>query len=424
MTPGLALEEWRRIFSYNPFHFWGLANATVPVTSGCNALVRQYAWQHADFVGREEISQALETAEDRLREYLGYSPSPKYIEKTLSWPKYDNVGVWRYGNRDATGRMIAVDLGEGYLQALGVELLTDIATAAVTISDEDGDGLDDTFVATAATTVTDPDLIAVYFTATDRLDDEDASEKWRIRPVAVSISGGNVTIRGRSWLLVKPILNEGFNLADQGRDPDTAANFVTNIEIKSRTTNPDGQAFGDAQATLLWETDPCTGWWGCCENANLAYNTSQNDPAAIGYALGRVGIRDAKLGLVLPAQAVYNSTSGLWSAVSWSGVREPDRVTLRYLAGYPLDNGHMDSRWQKIVARLAAAELTRPICACQAANQELYHWQFDVARAAGANDEQYSISPADLDNPLGTRRGQVWAWKQIRNLRLGRSVLV
>jgi hypothetical protein len=110
--------------------------------------------------------------------------------------------------------------------------------------------------------------------------------------------------------------------------------------------------------------------------------------------------------------------------VDWSAFREPDRILVRYLAGQPLANQQMTEKWQVIVARLAAAELARRICACDEANQELYHWQFDLSRAAGANDEQYSISPPDLDNPLGTRRGQVWAWKQIRSLRLGKSVLV
>jgi len=40
-----------------------------------------------------------------------------------------------------------------------------------------------------------------------------------------------------------------------------------------------------------------------------------------------------------------------------------------------------------------------------------------LARSAGANDEQYAIGPGDLDNPFGTLRGQVYAWKQVKNLR-------
>ena len=66
--------------------------------------------------------------------------------------------------------------------------------------------------------------------------------------------------------------------------------------------------------------------------------------------------------------------------------------------------------------RLAAAELSTRVCACDTANRELYRWQFDLSRAAGANDEQYQISANDLDNPFGTRAGQVAAWKEVKHL--------
>jgi ribosomal protein L9 len=89
-------------------------------------------------------------------------------------------------------------------------------------------------------------------------------------------------------------------------------------------------------------------------------------------------------------------------------------------AGFPLDAERqaMARKFQTVVARLAMAELARPVCACESANRELHNWQFDLARSAGSNDETFGfISREDLANPLGTRRGAVFAWKQIRNLR-------
>ena len=78
----------------------------------------------------------------------------------------------------------------------------------------------------------------------------------------------------------------------------------------------------------------------------------------------------------------------------------------------------MARKFQTITARLAAAELGRPLCACEPANKELARWQFDMARTAGNNDERFAISAEDLNNPFGTRRGQAWAWKAVKNLRL------
>ena len=41
----LPLDSWRQILAFHPYHFWQLANATTPVTSACNGLVKEYAWQ-------------------------------------------------------------------------------------------------------------------------------------------------------------------------------------------------------------------------------------------------------------------------------------------------------------------------------------------------------------------------------------------
>ena len=99
--------------------------------------------------------------------------------------------------------------------------------------------------------------------------------------------------------------------------------------------------------------------------------------------------------------------------------RAPSQVIVRYLAGHPLSNQQMDRRYAVGVARLAAAELARPICACDESNRELYRWQFDLARTGGANDESYQMTAMDdFDNPFGTRRGHVYAWKLVKQFRV------
>lgn len=420
--PILPLETFRKILGYNPYFFWGLGNSDeLKPTSDCNTPVKQYAWQNADAVGRNEVANAIESAEERLREYLGYSIAPHYVVETLPWPKYHDVAAWRRGNAaDSSGRWIGVQASEGYIQAVGVESLTLLGNTPVTLSDTNSDGVLDTFSLAFATAETDPTKLAIYFSAGDRLNADPVSEKYRIKPVYITIAAGIATVRGASWLIVRPTLYEGVT-PHAFLDVDDLTVYATQLEAYTRKTDPDGEAVDNCQATLLWETLPCHSWFCCCSACSgLSYSPSNSsqDPAAIGKAVARAGIRDEKSGIIAPASSVRNSSTGIWSAVDWGMFREPDRVIVRYLAGWPLQgNGEVDSKWQTIVARLAAAELGRRIAACDEANQELYHWQFDMSRAAGANSEQYSISQADLDNPLGTRRGQVWAWKEIRNLR-------
>lgn len=433
MTPLLPLDDFRRILGWNPFHFWGLANADVPVTQSCPSVLKEYAWQHVDAAGRSEIRQAIESAEGLLRDYFGFAVAPEYREIEIPWARFADNARTRFGQSDATGRWIAPRLpGVGYVQAAGVESLALIGTAVksdppvpltdtLVFTDRDGDSLDDTFTITMATTETDPDKIAVYFVAADRLDNEPVGARWRIQPAQVQIAGGVATIIGRLWLLVRPIKYQGVN--PQPLDPGNITvngPYAQSLDVYLRTTDPNGTTIDTSQATVVWETRPCHGWWcGCgCQAATYDPAGAIRDPAAIASATARVALRDAKLGILGIGEAVYNTTTGLWSNVPWDTWYEPDRITVRVYAGYPLENQAMLPKFQTVVARLAMAELARPVCACDTANRELHNWQFDLARSAGANDETFGyISREDLANPLGTRRGAVFAWKQIRNTR-------
>jgi hypothetical protein len=137
-----------------------------------------------------------------------------------------------------------------------------------------------------------------------------------------------------------------------------------------------------------------------------------------------MAISDSRRGIVRYGAATYDATTDTWYSDNAGSCWPPQRMTISYLAGVPLVGNQMDPKWATIVARLAAAELARPVCACESANRELYRWQVDLARTGGNNDEQFgAISQTDLDNPLGgTRRGHIYAWRQIQHLRSMRGL--
>jgi hypothetical protein len=212
---------------------------------------------------------------------------------------------------------------------------------------------------------------------------------------------------------VKPVLLEGLAVTRADLDATADSSFVSSIAVYQRTT-------GDAgEATLVYDTLPWPDWCGDCGAAS----GSPTDPAAVGTGTARMAVSDSRNGIIRYGGATYNADTGIWSSHGCGGCASPSRIRLTYLAGVPLVNGQIDPTWATIVARLAAAELARPICACESANRELSRWQVDLARTGGNNDEQYgAISATDLDNPLGTRRGQVYAWRQIINLRTLRGL--
>ena len=432
MTPLTPLDEFREALGYNPFHFWGLASdSAVPVTSSCNDVLKQHSWQSADRASRGDVVRAMENAERLLRGYLGYDVAPAYSQEDIKWPRYFDNSRHRFLSMDATGRHIAITYPRGHVQALGVETLTLVGTASksdppvggdsLVFTDRDGDQVYDTFTITLATTETDANRLAVYFVTADRLDSDPVGEPWRIGPVSASISGGTATIRGRLWLLVRPVLYEGVSTANL--DPallGATGPYAQSLAVYSRTTNPNGNTRTTSQATLIWETDPCHGWWCCCNSCSAAtYDPvdSSADPAAVAYAVARAGIRDSDMGVVTVGQALLDAASGLWTQTPWDICHEPDKAQIRALAGFPLVNQRVDSYYRTIVVRLAMADLGKRIEACGAALHELHNWQFDLARSSGSNDEVFGyISREDLSNPLGTRRGHVYAWKQIRNV--------
>lgn len=405
----LPLDEWRRILGWNPWHFWGLANSLTPVNSACNTVVSQHGWQAADAAGRADIVEAIQTAERKLQSYIGFAPAPQFEYDELPFDQYHDLRSAYLSSADALGRWIGVRVKRGKVRTPGVLARTLIGNANVTLSDLDDDGLEETFTLSIATTVTDPDEIAVYFAAGERFDGSGVSERWRVRPVAVSISGGTATITGHAWTIVDPVRYEGVSAGPL--DPDDATVFAAQLAVYRLYVDT------TEQGAFVWETAPGQ----CCPDGT---GTHQFDPAATNSQAARFVVRDWELGYVAGETASYDADTSEYVATEWPVGYPPTRVRVAYLAGYPLVDGEMASEMKALVSRLATAELSRRICACDVANRELWRWQFDRARAAGANDEQYSISPADLDNPFGTREGHIWAWRMVREYALAGASLV
>lgn len=403
----LPLDAWRRNIGYNPWHFWQMSDSQyTPVSSSCNTLVRQYAWQAADQAGRYDILDRIQTAEERMLTYARFAPAPHYQVKTLQFPHYHDPKIDRFGYADPTGRWLGVNLGESKLQAIGLFTRELIETASVAYNDADSDGLNDSFTVSVATSVTNADQIAVYIQESDRVNGEPVRPRYRIAPLNITISGGTATIKGPRRLCVKPVLQEQADAID----PTDAGNFVTELEVYREYIDPSGATADTAQATLIWETAPYPAWANCCNDGSAS-----RDPAALATGLARCVIRDAENGIIGVGASVYDSANDVWHSTNWSTCRPPDRITVRYQAGVPLVNQAMDHRWEMVIARLAAAEMPRRICACEQANRELGYWQFDMSLENAIE----RVARTDvLENPLGTKRGHVYAWQEIKYLRV------
>ena len=83
----LPLWTFFEVLGFNPWHCMGIAGTgDLAVVTGCDTLIRRYEWQNSDATGSKAIGQAIESAETKLRDYLGYSVAPHYVTETFAWP--------------------------------------------------------------------------------------------------------------------------------------------------------------------------------------------------------------------------------------------------------------------------------------------------------------------------------------------------
>lgn len=256
-----------------------------------------------------------------------------------------------------------IQMPEGRIQRVGPVVETLLGEAPMVLSDADGDGLIDTFTATLSAAATG--TIVARFAAADQV--PHARDDWRIWPVRVTNDGSTITVSGPAAMLVKPAACEGVAATLTAFACQDAASYVRTIAI--------------------WQ------------------QTQPTATVQIGDAAYRVSIADARHGLLQ-----LDPCAGI---APWCTPVAPT-ATVEALAGDSLgSDGDLSSFWQPTVARLAAAEISGQPCACDSANHWLHHWQFDISRVKGG-EEEFAFKEAAMNNPFGTRRGHVSAWLAIR----------
>jgi hypothetical protein len=377
----LPIDTWAQIMGIDPWGFNQIGEGFPnPGTGQCDDVFYQYQWQR-DFISREEIATAIAEAEYALAEQLGYWPAPRYIvDEHADYPRTAPLARQRYLNM--VGLRWRRVIGGGTFNRTSIS-----AGVAVTLSDPDGDLVDELFTVTFPTSVTDPNEIALYFAAADCLG-EPVSEAWRIRPVNVSINAGQATVTGHASLLVKPNLT---TITDPVVLDVTNSIYVTAVDAYRAfrdSTHTDATPY---QGVAVWDNDPS------CE-------------PDCTFEIGPVCIteRNAEQGLVSV------------NVDQWPCRWIPNRLQLNYLAGYPLDSqGRMNDELARCVARLATALLPTEKCGCTRWNKILDYWR----AKPNEGDDGRSFSQREIDtNPFVERNGALWAWKRVNSLRSFGSV--
>lgn len=379
----LALDHWAAILGFNPWQFNQIGkDLPVPITAQCNNVWFQYSWQE-DFLSREEIGNAIDSAEQLVADQVKFWPAPKYIEDELIEPRHTRD----WGRRSLfapDGQWKPASTEYMYIRETGKLTRTLLQADAPVVYSAQVGTFEDIFTITiTTTTVMNPDEIAIYFTLTDRLGN-DIDETWKIRPVKVNVSGTTVTITGSKFLMVKPELEETY--AALKLSATLVANFIVEVDVHRVFTDQTATADNPDQGLASWDPPP-----GCDVDCGVrvAPFCASNDNADSGVVKIQIQAGDAPY--------------------PWG----PDRLHLNYLSGIPLNNGKMDVMWAKVITYLSVTLLASEKCGCERANRILYHWR-SVPSRQDENARPLTISEID-DNPLvSPRRGARYAWNYIK----------
>jgi len=398
----------------NPAHFNGAAHATVmPITrNACQDVWRQYPWQWADAVSRDELAMAIASAEQEIARLLGYWPAPRYIVSEMHRYPHHHRRDARDTGADVYGLYKALRAKWGKFIQAGQRAVTLIATPTVAgltlvYSDEDGDGVNETATVTAATTLTDVCELKVYFAG------HGGAQEWEIRPARTkTISGGTFTATFWKWQLIDPDLWEALPTTD---DPeainwDSAGNVVASVNVYREYCD-----YSEESCQFFWEpsVDDVTSCELCGGSGCVACTLTVQD--------GCIHVRDVDNGLVVPALGTYDSDEGEWSSDAPSVCREPDMIKIWYWAGdisqeylAGTDCDPLSHYWAETIAWLATARLERPFCSCANVTSLAQKMRTDLASLS--ERQSFSITPDLLSNPLGTKYGEVVAWQRISKL--------
>lgn len=408
----LPLSRYARILGINPVHFQGgYGDNVFPLTNRCSDCWPRYSWQNTDSVSQMDLALEIQNAEREIAEQLGWWVAPMWIgQEAHKYPRFHRPEYYEVGGYNLRGQHKSIKTLYGKIIEPGQRKVTLIANVRVAYTDEDSDGFYETATVTTATTYTDVCKVNVYF------EDMSGDQEWEIRPARKrTISGGVFTGVYFSWLFVNPDLQSWYPGASSTTciNVDGTTNFVSEVDVYYEENDPT-----DTSSWFYWEPQPssiagltcsCCGGTGCTH----CQLTEQE---------GCMHIRDAEAGWVVPTPGTYSSSDVAWDSVDWAVCRDPDQVKLAYYCG-DLDNRWkrgatcepLSDYWAQTIAYLATARLERDFCTCGNSAALAAQWRQDLAYApAGGGSHQMSFDA--LDNPFGTRRGEVMAWQRVSKI--------
>jgi hypothetical protein len=386
----MPLDYLRRFLGIDPYHFWQMTKDTNPIR-GYSHIYPHERWQYNSMAmpgtdakrgpSRQDLANAIADAEQKIASVseLDAWPAPTYTEDEmviLKMPKTDFASEW-----PSRSRPYGLMTRWKQVQRVGTLTLT-LQDDAVDISAAYNATDDVTFTVTVQSGVTADEVVVMY-----------PDTEVRIRPIEVSVSGTTATITIKKWLLGDP---DDWETSD-AIDADTTTDLLQTVDVYRRWIDSSDQILIAWEPDILicgcLETDTCA----ACQTATKAACAVEKD-----YRIGYVGWQFA----------TWNATTEEYDRDTCAISRYPDRAIISYEHGFPSgDDYYISNRWMQTVSKLAVAQLPDYVVDTTSRPDALWYWMQDMTWVEGFN--RHTMSQSDLNNPFGSKRGHVEAWKEV-----------
>lgn len=403
----LSLDRYAKIMGIDPVHFSQAVGEDIfPVRSGCSDVWWQRSYQRSDVVSREELADAIYSAEQDIEDYLGFPLAPEWIVEMQQFPRphrRQTYGTGRNVRLDRKSLIVKkgkfINSGRRYAALIGTATL---AGAEMVWSDPI-EGINTIMTITLPNTLSLTNnsygQVKVYF-------DGESTREWEIsEPRSLTIDAVNITIVFDFWKMIDPALQDelpsaGLEALDIGGDI-----YVETVDVYREYSD-----WSQHSVEFFWEDRGCNcGVSGCaaCE--------------AI-IQCGCLHGRDVDRGIVVPVPANWDADELEWYNVEFDQCIEPDNCKIWYLAGDMSDDyvNHKTTDplkriYAQSIAEMATARLERNPCACGALSTLYTQLRTDLIMSSRGG-ATFFLADAERENPFGTRLGEVKAWRRFSKL--------
>jgi hypothetical protein len=403
----IPLDRAAKIIGIDPYHFNSITTLRRPETNACDDIWFQTSDQRVGQLSRDDLAIALKQAETIVSNYLGYFLIPQWIqnEEQIVTKPY-SPELFNFTGRNSRGQPKSVVTSKGYVIEGGVKAKTLIlAGAAVVYSDANSDGFDELATVSVVTSVTEPQEIHVFFPG------KSGSDKWEIKPITVSISGGTATITFPKYLSPNPNLwtNEPLE-GDILRtiNGDSNSNFLSTLDVYRVYNDPSNQA------VLYCEGCSCD---SCGGSGCVVCGWTTNS--------GCIRVRDSRRGIITYTAAVWNSGTLSFDSLADCCWSEPDKLYINYRSGirnYDLDQPdlQMAPAFERMIVYYALTLIDREMNGCENSRNIWKHQNEDLAKSesSSSGSVSYSLTGRMASNPLGTKRAAINLWRALEQNRL------